>query len=528
MSFLFALSRTLYLKIWLPASSSANSLRRTATAFCMLGLFLLGRGSTQQVGKDSDEHTIDVRSAGAVGNGSADDTEAISKATQTCGVKGSILYLPPSQDAYTTTRTINLPAKCTMKIDGALRATAPMEAVVTVGADSTAYRRKIFGTGVIDSGNQARRHISLENYGNFEITGITLLNGASIAGIDVGRGGTKGGYEAYIHDMNLFVPQGILGVQGSVGIWTDKGTDSSVYNITIVGWDVGVRNSVHNNQPFENIHVWGFGPNPGWKNVSNLPSVCFDDLAGDAQWVGDECDTPTRIGLRAHGYNHLITGFSCFNNQIWGTDNVVNCIQFDLPKSYSTVMSSVFQGRSGHRLASDIAVPGDNYATLTILGNQVIGNVVKSRSTWAHLPSLTIDGSFSVGVSGSKQMGCLDGWDHLPCTVAKLSPTILTSTTSTKETTIFTTTTSGVYQVTVTVHGLGEATGGTVTPVAILGNVTASGAAASLAGTGADQVSTASITLEEDAGVAIGYRMEMSGVSGTPRSTVSMEVIRTQ
>jgi hypothetical protein len=369
---------------------------RTSTFLCLLVLFARCV-STGQAEPDSGGHIIDVRSAGAVGDGSADDTQAILRAVNTCAAKGGILYLPPSQDAYTTTRTVYLPAKCTMKIDGGLRATAPMEEVVNVGADGTASRRKIFGVGVIDSNNLATRHIALENYGHFEVTGITLFNGASIAGIHVGPRGSKGGYEAYIHDLSLFVPEGVASVAGNAGIWTEKGTDSSVYNITIVGWDTGVRNSMHNNQPFSNIHVWGFGPNPGWKNVSNLPTVCFDDLAGDSQWVGDECDTPTRIGLHAHGYNHLITGFSCFNNEMWGTDNVVHCIEFDLPKSYSSVTSSVFQGKNGHRLASDIAVPSDNYATMTILGNQVIGNVVKERSTSAHLPSLIIDGALTVG-----------------------------------------------------------------------------------------------------------------------------------
>jgi hypothetical protein len=149
---------------------------------------------------------IDIRSAGAVGNGTSDDTQAIAAAAKSCVATGGILYLPYTSASYTTSKTVELPANCDLKIDGVLKATASMEAVVTVGANGTATRHKIFGVGTIDSANLAKRHISLANYGHFEVTGITLLNGASIAGIDIGPQGSKGGFEAYIHDINLFVP----------------------------------------------------------------------------------------------------------------------------------------------------------------------------------------------------------------------------------------------------------------------------------------------------------------------------------
>jgi len=608
---------------------------RNTSIFCLFVLLMLHGISAQEAhSSPGGEAYIDVRSAGAVGDGATDDTAAIAAAAKSCGARHGILSLPRTQAAYTTSRTLELPADCDLEIDGVLKATAPMEAVVTVGADGTAYRHRIFGLGTIDSGNRAKRHISLANYGHFEITGITMLNGASIAGIDIGPDGSKGGYEAYIHDINLFVPTGVASVPGNAGIWAHKGTDSSVSNIAIVGWDTGVRNNIHNNQPFANIHVWGFGPNPGWKNISNLPSVCFDDVAGDAQWTGDECDTPAQIGLRAHGYNDQITGFSCYNNETWGTDNVVNCIQFDLPKPYSSVMNSTFQGKKSHRLASDVAVPGDNYTQLTLLGNFTVGNVVKTRAMTPHLSNATIEntlnlagpldyfgqgkmvfgsgtgggyrfdvagapvvefagsgvdlgqgGSYRMGgavvlpawlsayaggasdksvqlASGSgaanhlpaydatggladsgkalagsgafvpvvaNSMGCLDGWDHLPCTVAVLPPKTFTSTSSTPATTVFTTAaTLGVYQVTVTFHSLGGASSGSAAAVAVLGQLNAPGPAASMTSTGADGVSTATITLDEGPGVALGYGLNLSSAGGAARYVISMEVVRLQ
>lgn len=610
----------------------------------ILGLFsLLAVGCGFAQGAHPAERTepyIDVRSAGAVGDGISDDTEAIAAVAKSCATTGGIIYLPYTRAAYTISKTFELPANCDLKIDGVLKATASMEAVVTVGANGTATRHRIFGLGTIDSANLAKRHISLANYGHFEITGITLLNVASMAGIDIGPEGSKGGFEAYIHDINLFVPHGVARVPGSAGIWSDKGTDSSVYNIAIVGWDIGVRNNIHGNQPFANIHVWGFGPNPGWNNISNLPSVCFDDVAGDAQWSSDECDTPTQIGLHAHGYNDQITGFSCFNNEIWGSDNVVNCIQFDLPKPFSSVMNSIFVGRKGHRLASDVAAPGDNYSQVEMLGNFTIAYVVKTRSMTAHFSNATVEntlnlggplkffgkgdqifgnasggyrfeaagapvaeiantgegrfhggvdlgpessyriggaivlpswvGSYSGGANDKRvqlaagtgaanhlpaydstgglidsgktlagggdlipavpnTMGCLDGWDHLPCTVAKLAPTAMTATSSTPAATVFTTAAPiGVYQVTVTFHSLGGASSGTATPVVVLGKQSAPGTPASMTTTGADGISTATVTLDEGPGVALGYALNLSGASGAAHYLISMEVIRVQ
>jgi hypothetical protein len=86
----------------------------------------------------------------------------------------------------------------------------------------------------------------------------------------------------------------------------------------------------------------------------------------------------------------------------------------------------------------------------------------------------------------------------------------------------------GVYQVTVTFHSLGGASGGTATPVAVLGQLIAPGAAASMTSTGADGISTASTTLEEGPGVALGYALKVSGLSGDARYAISMEVVRLQ
>lgn len=487
--------------------------------------------------QDRNDAHVDARTFGARGDGKQDDTAQIEAAAQACGTNNGILSLPRTRGAYRISRTLELPAACDLHLDGTLLATAPMEAVVDVGGSEIATRHRIYGTGVIDSGNMARRHIALRNYAHFEVTGVTLLNSASIAGIDIGPKGSKGGYEASIHDVDLFVPKGITKQSGSAGIWSDTGTDSTVHNITIVGWDIGVRNSVHNNQPFQDIHVWGFGPHQAWNNVSNLPSVCFDDEAGDAQWWGVECDTPTAIGLHAHGYNDQIVGFSCFNNDTWGSDNVVNCIQFDKPKPYSSVALSLFQGKAKHRLASDIAIPNDDLSQLVLIGNQAIGFVVKTRSLLVHLPSVAVDGNLylhgnamsnTAAQAAPAQGGtCLDGSNRFPCTVAKLTPTNLKSANSAAEGNLFTTSQPGVYQITVRVHSLGNGEGSAI-PVACLGTVIKRGPAASLRSSSDEGISSASMTLDAAQGVPIGYRIELKDAHERSDASVSAEVVRLQ
>lgn len=513
-------------------------IRINSTRLLLAATLLAFVSAGNLLAQNRDDAHIDARTFGARGDGKQDDTAQIEAAAQSCGASNGILSLPRTRGAYRISRTLELPAECDLNLDGTLVATAPMDAVVAVGGSEIATRHRIYGTGVIDSGNMAQRHIAMRNYAHFEITGVTLLNGASIAGIDIGPKGSKGGYEASIHDVDLFVPKGIAGRPGSAGIWSDTGTDSTVHHVTVVGWDIGVRNSVHNNQPFEDIHVWGFGPHPAWNNVSNLPSVCFDDEAGDAQWWGVECDTPTAIGLHAHGYNDQIVGFSCFNNDTWGSDNVVNCIQFDRPKPYSSVALSLFQGKAKHRLASDIAIPNDDLSQLVLIGNQAIGFVVKTRSLLVHLPSAAVDGNLylhgtAMGNSPSPQTAsaqggpCLDGTNHFPCTVAKLAPTNLKSAGSAAKGNIYTTAQPGVYQITVRVHSLGDSAG-TATPVACMGTINKRGPAASLRGSADDAFSSASVTLDAAQGTPIGYRIELDDAHGPPDVSVSAEVIRVQ
>ena len=80
----------------------------------------------------------------------------------------------------------------------------------------------------------------------------------------------------------------------------------------------------------------------------------------------------------------------------------------------------------------------------------------------------------------------------------------------------------------VTFHSLGGASSGTAVPVAVLGQLKTQGAAASMTSTGADGVSTATITLDEGPGVAFGYALNLSNAGGVAKYVISMEAVRLQ
>jgi hypothetical protein len=65
-------------------------------------------------------------------------------------------------------------------------------------------------------------------------------------------------------------------------------------------------------------------------------------------------------------------------------------------------------------------------------------------------------------------------------------------------------------------------------PVAVLGQLSVPGAAASMTSAGAEGLSTANVTLDEGSGVALGYALNVSNPGGTPRYVISMEVVRVQ
>jgi len=300
-------------------------------------------------------------------------------------------------------------------VDGSIMASASIPSVVQWGSSTTRNNNhKIYGTGNIDTNNLAARAIDLSNYSIVEISGIMVYHAASVAGIDIGDTSNQSG-GALIHNITVMNPAGSSYTTGVPGIWAHLGTDSHMDDITVIGYYYGVQNSVHNNLPFSNIHVWGFGTNGGWTG-SNLPYTCFLDSFGQQTWAHDECDTAIKYGLEAASYETVVEDFLYYNNATWGSNGFVTGIEFDQTAGLGVVNGARFIGQSGHALAADVTVNGgNNVSSLQIFGvnessyvNQESANILSTGGQAALVGNLTGSGMLKLpALSSASATNCL-------------------------------------------------------------------------------------------------------------------------
>jgi hypothetical protein len=86
---------------------------RRTLILCLASLLAAVHGFAQQARtSDRAEPSIDVHSSGAIVDGTSDDTQPIAAAAKSCVANGGVLYLPYTRAAFTTTKTVELPANC--------------------------------------------------------------------------------------------------------------------------------------------------------------------------------------------------------------------------------------------------------------------------------------------------------------------------------------------------------------------------------------------------------------------------------
>ena len=283
---------------------------------------------------------------------------------------------------------------------GSIMASASIPSVVQWGSSTIRNNNhKIYGTGTIDTNNLAARAIDLSNYSVVEVYGILVYHSATTAAIEIGDTSNNSS-GALIHNITVMNPAGSAHTTGIPGIWAHLGTDTHMDDITVIGHYYGVQNSVHNNLPFSNIHVWGFGTNAGWTG-SNLPYTCFLDSFGQQTWAHDECDTAIEYGLEAVSYETVVEDFLYYNNATWGSNGFVTGIEFDQTAGLGVVNGARFIGQSGHALKADVTVNGGNsISSLQIFGvnessyvNQENANVFSTGGQAAFVGNLTGSGT---------------------------------------------------------------------------------------------------------------------------------------
>jgi hypothetical protein len=300
---------------------------------------------------------IDVRGAGAICDGSHNDTSAIAAAAVLAGTNKGILYIPDTGHACLTTLAVILPYNAWLEVEGTLKATAVMTAVVIVG-DSThvAAGKAIYGHGTIDPNALASRGIFVRQYSHYTVQDVTLTN-AAIAAIEWGDN-TISGYTAYegtTLNTNILLPSTAAKTNGSIGIYA-VGSDSVGINNTIIGYDIGISDS--GGGAWTNNHVWGY--------TVNAPSTCFLSRGGSI-WTGNSADTCTQYGYHLAGSMNQVHGGRILSNPSFSSSSFVG-IQFDLAMPQSTVTNVNFMGGSSSNPMS-VAIGGAT-SGLQMTGNQ--------------------------------------------------------------------------------------------------------------------------------------------------------------
>ena len=316
---------------------------------------------------------VDVRAYGAKCDGTTDDTAAIAAAATACGAlsTGGTVYIPGAASwgfystpnagmACMTSATVVLPTNCNMEIEGALRASASMTALVSTGSSGNGAQRKaVFGHGLIDPNGLAQTGIFLRSFAHYTVQDISI-GAAAQYGIHVGdptiTPGTAGG-EAYISNVSLVLPISVAKTPGSIGIFFDNAADNHSINNTVVGYDYGLVNTT-GGVTSAHDHCWG-GPN-------SLPTVCFTNKFSYGVWTGDVSDSAQMYGFEFKAYSDEVHGGNTVQNTTWSSAHPEG-IHFDVPNPSSGATVE------GFNFASDaVAITTGGSANIT--GVDISGN----------------------------------------------------------------------------------------------------------------------------------------------------------
>jgi hypothetical protein len=312
-----------------------------------------GIGSAQTQGID-DRGQMNVKLAGAKGDGTTDDTSRIQAALANAAQMKVGVYFPPGTYAVSAPLEVSVPVE--MARTATVKATAPMRAVINVGSAGTVVNGSFQG-GTIDANDMANDGIFIRQYEHFEIQQTAVVN-APGNGFHFGDPSLKGGYEGLCSMLRTGRTKGRLR-SGSAGLLIDSNaTDNNITQSVFVGSDLGVKALTGGNF-FSDIHVWS-------KPSSGPMSIGFLDQGTGNFWRGCEADT-TGIGLHATKYNTVVIGCRFYNNGNYGTDNQMVGVKFDMPSPYATLVGNLFMGADDrHKLAKDF----DGSPSSTVIGAQ--------------------------------------------------------------------------------------------------------------------------------------------------------------
>lgn len=289
---------------------------------------------------------------------SQDQTSYLQQLANTASVNNTAMVIPSG--TYQISAPIEIRSSVTMSADTKIVATQAMSAIFHVGTFSPARDITISG-GILECANLADG-LWLRQYRHAQLTGVKVFNPLRY-GFRIGDPTLSGGYEAM--GTNLYVNRTVGQFQpGSVALFVDtNATDCNFNQAILVGMDIGVQVKNGGNF-FSNIHAWSAAS-------MGMMSIAFDDQGHGNFWNSNVADS-VMIGLKAHGYNTMVSMCRFFNNALYSSPNAVG-IEYVKSAPYSTVTACVFSGSAGHPMATDLVGATPTAAPSKIL--QWVGNV---------------------------------------------------------------------------------------------------------------------------------------------------------
>jgi hypothetical protein len=302
---------------------------------------------------------------GAVNDNATDSTAALQTTFAACGVTGGTVLIPGtaswglnstpgSGNAFLTSSSLVLPINCDLEVEGTVRATAAMNAVISTGYAANPSRGHfIYGAGLIDPNNMAAVGIYLRRYDHFTIWGVNI-GSATAAGIHLGDPSISpnASYEAVVEHVNIVSPASLAVNVGSIGIYQDQGSNGLVTNNVVVGYDIGIKSN--HGDVFAHNHVWA------------KESICYDDESGGAAtWIANVVDTPTTYGYYVSRGRFFVNGGDFLSSTSTGP---YTGIYFAYPTAIASISNLYIQGNS-----SALITPTGGLSTtagLMVFGNQ--------------------------------------------------------------------------------------------------------------------------------------------------------------
>lgn len=276
------------------------------------------QGATAALITTALQSEVNVKTFGALGDWSTDDSAAIQAAANFCLNNNFSLFFPDG--VYRTSVGLIINCDVRMTSNAVIQATASMPYVVSVGSTTTIVRHKKWVGGNVDCHNFATDGIFLRNVQHYTITQVAVTDPVTNA-FHVGDSGTSSpSFEVHAYDLrcdkaNDWWDTGLATgiVANTVGFYFENCTDSSLSTSEFIQMQYGCRANL-SSILFDKVHNY---PHPGgfmhyafWDAaISNVYINCHADTPSQYGWYFSSTGAaPKMIAPRATNNNIALTG----------------------------------------------------------------------------------------------------------------------------------------------------------------------------------------------------------------------------